>query len=142
MCFYFTQLIDFQQQQQKVFNFRERDSLNKYTNPRKYTTYAFIQTKHPKNPEMGILLSILQSIYSYLRGGSSEPDKYKLVAGEEESTRYSERPSTHSACRSSNQHKLITYQSRIDNLKPDQIIYVIKFRKCSFDLLIFCLLNY
>ncbi len=73
---------------------------------------------------MGILLSIFQSLISYLR--VSEPDKYKLVRGgdDETSSKYSERPSTHSACRSSNQHKLTTYQSRIDNLKPDQIVYV------------------
>lgn len=71
---------------------------------------------------MGILLSIFQSIFSYLRG--SEPDKYRLVHGggdTEES--FCEKPTTHSACRSSNQHKLTTYQSRIDNLKADQIIY-------------------
>lgn len=75
-------------------------------------------------------MSILHSIYSYLRGGGEPDNKYKLVGGNDgndtgdSTVRYSERPSSHSACRSSNQHRLVTYQSRIDNLKPDQIVYV------------------
>lgn len=76
---------------------------------------------------MGILLSVLQSIFSYFTTADSE-QKYIHVNKDDDnentSSRFSERPSTHTACRSSNQHKLNTYQSRIDNLKPDQIVYV------------------
>lgn len=78
---------------------------------------------------MGILLSVIQSIFDWLRGGGGDKsgDKYKVIGGDEpssSSSRFSEKPSTHTACRSCNLHKLTTYQSRIDNLKPDQIVYV------------------
>lgn len=71
---------------------------------------------------MGILLSILQSIFNYLR--DIVEDKYRLVPDQNGSIRSGQMPTTHSACRSLNLHKLTTYQSRIDKLKADQIVYV------------------
>ena len=35
-----------------------------------------------------------------------------------------EKPKSHIVCRSSNSDKLVPYQSKIDNLKADEIIYV------------------
>lgn len=78
---------------------------------------------------MGILLSVLESVFSYFNGASSRKNEYIVVENNEPDKTLSEvkdaeKPKTHMACRSSNQHRLTSYQSKIDNLKPTEIIYV------------------
>lgn len=85
---------------------------------------------------MGILISLLQSVVDFFRG--SPQDKYKQVdttdtvdtktSAEDNSKtveiKYAEKPKLHKACRSSNEHRLTSYQSRIDNLKITEVVYV------------------
>ena len=79
---------------------------------------------------MGILVSVLQGFISYFTG--SRKDNYIFSTEDKRNSNNkknddlsADKPKTHKACRSSNQHKLISYQSKMDNLKVDDLIYVI-----------------
>ncbi len=67
---------------------------------------------------MGILFSVLQSFFSYL-GPSQNGETYKI-----KDLIPASKPKTHRICRSTNESKLSPYQSKIDNLKSNEIIYV------------------
>ena len=85
---------------------------------------------------MGLILSFLYDIYAYLTGNRRRD--YELVEhdGAAPSPTLSK---THKACRSCNPTKLTPYQSKIDNLKADQIVYVTLNTRPI--LLILCVLN-
>lgn len=64
---------------------------------------------------MGSFLSVLtHSLFRYLPF-SIWSNAYRTV---------DDRSKNHSACRSKNEKKLTAYQSKIDGLKQDQIVYV------------------
>jgi hypothetical protein len=67
---------------------------------------------------MGILLSVLQSFFKYL-APSQIGEAYKV-----KDSAPAAKPKTHKICRSTNESKLSPYQSKIDNLKSNEIIYV------------------
>ena len=71
---------------------------------------------------MGILMSLLQGIIDCFRG--SRKNEYRVKNDVQ-----AEKPKSHSACRSCNQSKLTPYQSKIDNLKANEIVYVIQTNK-------------
>jgi hypothetical protein len=63
-------------------------------------------------------MSLLQGIIDCFRG--SRRNEYRVTEDVK-----AERPKSHAACRSCNQSKLTPYQSKIDNLKSNEIVYVI-----------------
>ena len=86
---------------------------------------------------MGLLFSVLQSIFDCLRG--SRKNDYKQINSPKntinnnnnnnnnnklERSCSAEKPKIHKACRSTIQSLLTPYQNKIDNLKPSEIVYV------------------
>lgn len=63
---------------------------------------------------MGIVLSVVNFLRSFFKS-----QKYVLTEIETSNSK-----KLHSACRSTNPNKLISYQSKIDNLKLSEVVYV------------------
>jgi hypothetical protein len=73
---------------------------------------------------MGLVLSILHSIFSYFQAPTQRgSDKYVYRQLEKQQS-IPEKPKIHFACRSTNSNKLTPYQSKIDNLKQTEIVFV------------------
>jgi hypothetical protein len=72
---------------------------------------------------MGLILSILHSVFSYLNTTTTSGEKYVYRPLEKQQS-IPEKPKIHVACRSTNSNKLTPYQSKIDNLKQTEIVFV------------------
>jgi hypothetical protein len=82
---------------------------------------------------MGLFISFLHNLFNFFVGFSRE--NYLSVEDKTNSDKQenknrlisimSDQPQLHRACRSTDKHKLVSYQSRIDNLNVGEVVYVI-----------------
>lgn len=88
---------------------------------------------------MGLVLSILQSVFGFFRPyqqTTRSSDKYVYKSLEKQQS-IPEKPKIHSACRSTNSNKLTPYQSKIDNLKQTEIVFVSILKMISLNIYFF-----
>ena len=91
--------------------------------------YIYIFRKKSVNEveRMGSLLSLLAHNVLHFLPSFLWTNNANVYRQPEVLVTVSDKKNSNKACRSSNQNHLTAYQSKVDNLKQDEIVYVIKF---------------